>query len=163
MPPQHANPSTRVYIDMVADMLHIGHVNLIRAARKLAEAEGGGLTLIVGIHSDKTVASYKRKPIIPMDQRVAMVSELRCVDQVIPNAPLTLTQQYLDEYRIDLVVHGDDISQANAYMMYSVPMEMGIYRQCSYTKGVSTTELIQRVQARLLEPTDNGRVGKLCK
>lgn len=152
MPPQHANPSTRVYVDMVADMVHIGHVNLIRAARELAQAKGGGVMLIVGIHSDNTVASYKRRPIIPMDQRVAMVSELRCVDQVIPNAPLTLTQKYLDEHRIDLVVHGDDISQANAYTMYGVPIEMGIYRQCSYTKGVSTTELIQRVQARPPEP-----------
>jgi cytidyltransferase-like protein len=152
MPPQHVNPSTRVYVDMVADMVHIGHINLIRAARELAQAEGRDVMLIVGIHSDNTVASYKRRPIIPMDQRVAMVSELRCVDQVLPNAPLTLTQQYLDEHRIDLVVHGDDISQTNANMMYGVPIEMGIYRQCSYTKGVSTTELIQRVQARPPEP-----------
>ena len=138
----------RVYVDMVADMVHIGHVNLIRAARELAQAEREGVMLIVGIHSDTTVASYKRRPIIPMDQRVAMVSELRCVDQVIPNAPLTLTQQYIDKHSIDLVVHGDDMSKANAYMMYSVPIEMGIYRQCSYTKGVSTTELIERVQGR---------------
>ena len=50
----------RVYVDMVADLFHYGHVNFLRQARK------HGDYLLVGVHADETVMSYKRRPIFSM-------------------------------------------------------------------------------------------------
>lgn len=52
---------TNIYTDMCADLFHYGHVNLLKNAKQLVGEMGN---LIVGIHSDKTIESYKRKPIM---------------------------------------------------------------------------------------------------
>ena len=55
---------TRVYVDMAADLFHFGHVELLRRARELGDV------LVVGIHSDETVARYKRSTVMTMEERV---------------------------------------------------------------------------------------------
>ena len=60
---------TRVYLDIVADLFHIGHLNLFKKA-KLLDTD---VYLIVGIHSDESVESYKRVPIIKQEQRYEIV------------------------------------------------------------------------------------------
>ena len=62
---------------MVADALHIGHITHVRKTRQLVEAKARtkNVTVVVGIHSDETVSSYKRKPLFNMEERMAhMVS-----------------------------------------------------------------------------------------
>ena len=54
----------RVYVDMAADLFHYGHVAFLRRARELGDF------LIVGVHSDETLASYKRWPILSMLERI---------------------------------------------------------------------------------------------
>ena len=73
---------TRVYVDMVADLFHFGHVAFLEQARAYGEE------LVVGVHSDATVESYKRRPIMTMDERVASVRGCRFVDEVVPDAPM---------------------------------------------------------------------------
>ena len=51
---------TRVYVDMVADLFHYGHVNFLKQARQFGDR------LLVGIHSDEVVEEYKRSPIMTM-------------------------------------------------------------------------------------------------
>jgi cytidyltransferase-like protein len=130
---------TRVYVDMVADLFHAGHVAFLRQARLLGDA------LVVGIHSDETVASYKRPPVLTMDERIAVVEACRYVDEVIADAPLTVDGSWLDLHRIDLVVHGDDLDDALLTRMYAVPQELGKLRLVPYTPGVSTSEIIRRI------------------
>lgn len=65
--------SRRVYVDMVGDLFHAGHVSLLR------EAPGHGDRLVVGVHSDDTAASYKRRPIMTLDERVAVIEACRYV------------------------------------------------------------------------------------
>ena len=77
---------TRVYVDMVADLFHYGHANFLKQARQFGDF------LIVGIHSDKVVEGYKRPPIMSMQERIDTVSSCRYVDEVLPNAPLTIDQ-----------------------------------------------------------------------
>ena len=96
----------RVYVDMVADLFHVGHINLMQRAKAF------GNYLIVGVHSDKDVASYKRKPIINEENRYEIVRNCKLVDQLIEAAPLLITEEFIKKYEIDLVVHGDDISKA---------------------------------------------------
>lgn len=133
---------TRVYVDMVADLFHAGHVALLRRARELGDE------LVVGIHSDATVRSYKRQPVVPMDQRVAVVAACRYVDEVLPDAPLEVPAEWLDRHRIDLVVHGDDFDATSLRRCYQAAIDRGILRIVPYTPGISTTDLIARVARR---------------
>ena len=132
---------TRVYVDMVADLFHYGHVNFLRQARS------HGNFLLVGIHSDETVESYKRTPILTMKERIASVAGCRYVDEVVPNAPLEITREWIEKHNIDLIMHGDDVSSETRNTWYSVPIEMGIYQSVGYTQGISTTELILRIKS----------------
>ncbi|MDP6667961.1 MAG: adenylyltransferase/cytidyltransferase family protein [Dehalococcoidia bacterium] len=132
---------TRVYVDMVADLFHYGHVNFLR------QVSTHGDYLLVGVHADEAVTAYKRKPIMSMPERVASVEGCRYVDEVVPNAPITIDREWIELHRIDLVMHGDDFSSELEELCYKVPMEMGIYRTTGYTPGISTTELIARIRA----------------
>ena len=72
----------RVYVDMVADLFHYGHVEFLKQARALGDY------LLVGVHSDDVVAAHKRKPILTMQERVASVAGCRYVDEVLPEKGL---------------------------------------------------------------------------
>jgi len=126
---------------MVADLFHFGHVNFLRQARE------HGDYLLVGIHADEVVQSYKRKPIFTMEERVASVEGCRYVDEVIPNAPLTVSREWIEQHKIDVVMHGDDFTDDEYELCYKTPIEMGIFRTVSYTPGISTSEIIARCKA----------------
>ena len=128
----------RVYADMVADLFHYGHMAFLKKARAIGDY------LLVGIHADDVLVSYKRRPILTMEERVASVAECRYVDEALPNAPLMVDRAWIEKYNIDLVVHGDDFSQEQQEYYYKVPIEMGIFRTVAYTQGISTTEIIRR-------------------
>ena len=131
----------RVYADMVADLFHHGHMRFLKKARTLGDY------LLVGICADDVLVSYKRRPILTMEERVASVAGCRYVDEVLPNAPLMVDRAWIEKYDIDLVVHGDDYSQEQQEYYYKVPIEMGIFRTVAYTQSISTTEIIRRCKA----------------
>ncbi|MEM7532751.1 MAG: adenylyltransferase/cytidyltransferase family protein [Chloroflexota bacterium] len=128
----------RVYVDMVADLFHYGHVEFLKKARAMGDY------LIVGISADEDLISYKRKPILSTEERAAVVGACRYVDEVLPNAPFRITRSVIEEYKIDLVVHGDDFSTETLEYFYHVPLEMGIFCTVPYTQSISTTEIIRR-------------------
>ena len=129
----------RVYVDMVADLFHSGHVNFLKQAKECGDY------LIVGVHSDKDVASYKRKPIIGEKNRCEMIKSCRYVDEVVDNAPLMITKEFIDYNEIDFVIHGDDIN-SNFIDFYKVPVQLGVMKYVPYTKGISTSEIIKRIK-----------------
>ena len=126
---------------MVADLFHYGHVNFLRTAREQGDY------LLVGVHSDEVVRNYKREPILSMDERVASVAGCRYVDEVVPDAPLTITREWIEQRDIDLVVHGDDFTEEQYERFYGTPIKMGIFRTVAYTPGISTSEIITRCKA----------------
>ena len=129
----------RVYADIVGDLFHVGHINLLKQARECGDY------LIVGVHSDKSVESYKRKPVFSEKDRYEIVRNCSLVDEVIEDAPLVLTKKYIDENNICIVVHGDDKSP-HFEEQHKVPLEMGIMKYLKYTDGISTTDLIERIK-----------------
>ena len=131
----------RVYIDMVADLFHIGHLNLIKRS-----AEAGDY-LIVGVHSDKSVESYKRKPIIEEDQRYEIVRSCRYVDEVIEDAPLVITRSFIEQHGIGCVIHVDDIS-TEMKRQHHEAIQLGIVEYLPRTEGISTSEIIERITKR---------------
>jgi glycerol-3-phosphate cytidylyltransferase len=134
----------RVYVDMVGDLFHSGHVSFLRQACKLGDV------LIVGVHSDEAVETYKRRPVLTMQERIAVISCCRYVHEVIPDAPLVIGRKYLQEHRIDLVVHGDDMWHSDALQkFYAEPQRLGILRLVPYTAGISTSDIIARIENRV--------------
>ena len=87
----------RVYCCGVFDLCHMGHINIF----KNASAHGD---VVVGVHSDEAVASYKRYPIQTTEERVETVKLMKWVDQVIPNAPLITTCEFMEANNLDMIL-----------------------------------------------------------
>ena len=133
---------TRVYVDMVGDLFHYGHMEFLKKAREL------GSYLIAGVVADDAAEQNKQKPILTMEERVASVAGCKYVDQVLSNAPWRIARAWIIQHHIQLVVHGDDYSQEQLDDIYKVPMEMGILRIVPYTNSISTTEIVRRILGR---------------
>ena len=134
----------RVYADICGDLLHAGHMEFFKKARSLGDE------LIIGVLADEDVASYKRAPVLTLNERVSMVKACRYVDEVIVGAPLYASKEYLQNLKIDVVVHGDDFDPLDplTQSQYGSAIKMGIFKQIPYTDGISTTEIIERIIKR---------------
>lgn len=129
-----------VYVDGVFDLFHEGHINLLKTASSYGR-------LIVGIHDDKFVESYKRKPFIREITRYEVVRACRYVDEVIEGVGL-ISDSMIDTLKIDIVIHGDDFTKEQAEYYYKAAVERGIFKFVNYTSGVSSTHLIELIEAR---------------
>ncbi len=89
-----------VYMCFAADILHSGHIAILKKARRLGR-------LIVGVLSDEAVASYKRFPLLPYPERKAMLESIAGVSRVVEQRTLSYREN-LEALRPDFVVHGDD-------------------------------------------------------
>ena len=89
-----------VYMCFSTDMVHSGHIAIIRKAEKLGK-------LIVGVLADEAVASYKRFPMMPFEERKTLFENIAGVEQVIEQKTLSY-KDVLHELKPDYVVHGDD-------------------------------------------------------
>lgn len=132
------------YTDGVYDLFHVGHLNMLENVKNYCDY------LIVGVHGDAVVEEYKhRKPVIPEAERARIVSALKCVDRVVIND--TRDKLILwDRYRFDAVFIGDDWKGTERWngfeqVLGSVGTDV-IY--IPYTKGISTTELKDRILKR---------------
>lgn len=141
-----AVPATRVYVDMVGDLFHAGHVRLLREARRHGDC------LIVGVLSDEAAASYKRRPIMTLAERLEVIEACKYVDEVVPDAPFRITQEFLDEHAITIVVHGDDLTPEGAESIYGPATSSGRFVSVNRTSDISTTQLIQRVLDSVAPP-----------
>ena len=89
-----------VYIAISADILHHGHINLIKKAAEYGK-------LIVGVLTDEAVATYKRFPVIEFEERKFIIENISGVSEVVPQNTLDYTDN-LKKYKPDYVFHGDD-------------------------------------------------------
>ena len=92
--------SRTVYMCFATDIIHGGHIAIIKKAQKLGK-------LIVGVLSDEAVASYKRMPLVPASERRVMFENIAGVHRVVEQRTLSYREN-LEKYRPDFVVHGDD-------------------------------------------------------
>lgn len=90
----------RVYTCFSTDIIHSGHIKIINNASKLGE-------VYVGVLPDEEVASYKRFPLLPYDERVTILSNIRGVSKVVRQNTLSYAEN-IRLYKPDYVVHGDD-------------------------------------------------------
>jgi ethanolamine-phosphate cytidylyltransferase len=132
----------KVYVDMVGDLFHQGHVELLKAARAFGDY------LLVGVLSDQVVSAYKRQPIMTMEERISVIQACRYVDEVLPEAPDIVTSEFLRTHGIALVIHGSDISEEVIKVIYNEPQQEGKFKLVKRTGAISTTELINRIITR---------------
>ena len=135
--------TTLVFTAGVWDILHIGHLNLLRRAKALGD------TLIAGVLTDEAAERYKPRPVMPFEQRIELVRALRMVDDVIPVHDTNATQALM-EIDADILVHGSDISHKPGWEIGQTWMrEHGKqFVVLPYTEGVSSTRLKDAVRAR---------------
>lgn len=133
---------TRVYVDIVGDLFHAGHVEFFKKAKTFGDY------LIVGVLADETVEEYKRVPILTLEERVNAIRACKLVDEVIVAPPLRLTDEMIRDLRIDFVVHGDDFNKDLLEDQYGAALRAGIFRTVPYTPGISTTAIIRRIVER---------------
>jgi len=115
---------------------------LIKRAKEFGEY------LIVGVHSDKAMEKYKRKPIIPEEERYQIIESCKYVDEIVRGAPLVMNEGFIINNSIDLVVRGDDITEEHLRQQ-SVPINMGIIRYVPRTPGISTSGIIKKIEERI--------------
>ena len=137
---------TELYADMCADLFHEGHVSFLQICKRMATERN--LNLRVGVHSDSTMQEYKRPPTIHMQGRAAVVRACRYVDTVVENAPIEITEEFIEDNCIALVVHAHAPEEHHNYeRMYRVPERLGIFARIDYTPGISTSKIIQKIRS----------------
>jgi len=133
---------TRVYVDIVGDLFHAGHIEFLKQAKAFGDY------LIVGVLADDTVSEYKREPILTLEERVKVIQACSLVDEVIVAPPLRLTDEMIRDLQISYVVHGDDFNKDLLEDQYGAALKAGIFRSVPYTPGISTTDIIKRIVNR---------------
>ncbi len=92
--------SRTVYMCFATDIIHGGHIAIIKKAQKLGR-------VIIGVLSDEAVASYKRMPLVPASERKVMFENIAGVYKVVDQNTLSYKDN-LEKYKPSIVVHGDD-------------------------------------------------------
>lgn len=136
-------PRRCIYMDGVFDMFHIGHLEAIQQCAALGDY------VILGVVSDEDAVGYKRSPIIPQEQRVGILRALRLVDKVICPNPFIVTEAFMEEHEIDLVVHGfaDEADAERQKEFFEEPIRLGKFQTIRYYNGLSTTDILAKIQA----------------
>lgn len=134
---------------VVADLIHVGHVNFLNACKKHCDM------LIVGVFTDDLAASYKRVPIIPFKERITMVRELKPVDRVIPVFEKSCIQEMKmlveNGYDLSLLFHGDDWKAEDVGGRKYIESIGGKLILIPYYKRQSSTLIIAKIIAKVLK------------
>ncbi|AEV29367.1 phosphoenolpyruvate phosphomutase [Sphaerochaeta pleomorpha str. Grapes] len=151
----------KVYVAMSADIIHVGHVNLLNKASELGE-------LYVGVLTDEAIAEYKRYPLMPLEQRMGIIGSLKGVDHVLVQETLDY-EKNLREVKPDYVVHGDDWrTGVQSTMREKVIALLGEWGgelvEYPYTAGVSIEQLRGKIDSQgVLPETRRSRLSNLLR
>ena len=128
---------TVVYTSGTFDMLHINHLRLIEYARGLGDI------LIVGVNTDELVASYKSTPMIPFEDRIALMRAIKGPDLVIPQHSLDHKDK-VKKLKFDVFVVGDDWTGKYDYLE-----KMGVtVVYTPYGRDTSSSSLKRKISER---------------
>ncbi len=129
------------YTTGVFDLFHIGHLNILKRARAQCEY------LIVGVSTDEIVESYKhRRPVIPFEERIAIVKAIKYVDKVVPQTSMDKMQAYKN-LKFDAIFHGNDWKGSKMYeKIVDDFSKLGVdVVFLPHTDGISSTIIRQKV------------------
>ena len=125
----------KVFISLTADNIHHGHINLINEGKKYGN-------VVIGLLTDKAVATHKKLPILNYEQRKLIIKNISGVSEVIPQ-PEWDDSLIIDKVKPDIVIHGDDwVTGKQATLRKNVINILKKYGgkliEVPYTKGISS-------------------------
>ena len=130
------------YTTGVFDMFHIGHLNILKKAKEQCDY------LIVGVSTDEIVLEYKHKvPIVPFKERIAIVSAIEYVDEVVPQTTMDKMVAWT-KLHFNVIFHGDDWKNSAMYNeMEEKLKKVGVnFVYFPHTKGTSSTLLKEKIE-----------------
>lgn len=135
--------SKSVYVGMSADLVHPGHLNILKRAAGLGD-------VTIGLLTDAAIANYKRMPYMTFEQRREVVENLKGVTRVVPQATLDYVPNLM-ALRPDYVVHGDDwregVQRETRQRVIDALAEWGGQLiEVPYTVGISSTALQKAIK-----------------
>ncbi len=132
-----------VYVGMSADIIHPGHLNIIKEAEKLGD-------VTVGLLTDKAISSYKRLPYLNFKMRQEIIESIKGVSSVIAQDTLDYVPN-LEKIKPNFVVHGDDWKEGpqkktRQDVIDALAKWGGKLIEIPYTEGISSTALNERIK-----------------
>jgi phosphoenolpyruvate phosphomutase / 2-hydroxyethylphosphonate cytidylyltransferase len=146
----------KVYVGLAADILHEGHINILKIAKNYGD-------VIVGLLTDKAIASYKNIPYLDFEKRKVVIENIKYVKKVIPQKTLDYTEN-LNLIKPEFVVHGDDWKTGNSKnirkrVIQTLKKWSGKLIEPKYTKKISSSSIKKNI-ANVIASPDN-RVSRL--
>lgn len=142
---------------MSADLIHRGHINIIKEASKLGR-------IVLGLLTDEAIMSYKRVPMINYKHRKLVMENIKGIDKVIPQKTLDYVPN-LKKLKPDYVVHGNDWKKGpqkeiRRDVINTLKDWNGKLIEPDYTPDISTTSLIEAISNRTIK---KNKVCPLCE
>lgn len=134
----------KVYLGMIADIMHPGLINIINEGVKYGD-------VIIGLFTDKAIATHKRLPYLTYEQRETVVRSIHGVADVVPQDDWSYVPN-LVKYKPDYIIHGDDwLEGPDKYIRDEVFKVMeslgGKVIEIPYTKGITSSGLAEEVES----------------
>ena len=141
--------SKKVYLGMIADIMHPGLINIINEGAKYGD-------VIIGLFTDKAIATHKRLPYLTYEQREIVVRSIHGVVDVVPQNDWSYVPN-LVKYKPDYIIHGDDwLEGPDKYLRDEVFKLMekmgGEVIEIPYTKGISASALKEEIDSLGVTP-----------
>ena len=145
-----------VYVGLSADILHRGHINIL----KIASSYG---SVCVGLLTDQAIASYKNIPYLDYEKRKVVLENIKYVKKVIPQKTLDYVQN-LELIRPDYVVHGDDWKsgvqkETRKRVIKTLKKWSGKLIEPKYTKNISSSSIKKEMENNIYSPAN--RISRL--
>ena len=138
---QHLSKMEVGYAFVVGDLLHVGHVRFLEKCKSYCDY------LVVGVYTDELTKSYKRKPVIPFEQRIEIIRALRCVDEarkVTEMSTVPMMKKLKKEgYNLKYLFHGSDWKEIPGKDY--IESLGGKLIVVPYAEGISTTLTIEKI------------------
>ena len=134
----------KVYLGMIADIMHPGLINIINEGAKYGD-------VIIGLYTDKAIATHKRLPYLTYEQRETVVRSIHGVADVVPQDDWSYVPNLM-KYKPDYIIHGDDwLEGPDKYIRDEVFKVMeslgGKVIEIPYTKGITSSGLAEELES----------------
>lgn len=133
-----------VYLGMIGDIMHPGLINIIEQGAKYGE-------LIIGLFTDKAIATNKRLPYLTYEQRKRVIENIKGVSRIVPQDEWSYIPNLL-KYKPDYIIHGDDWKEGSEARLRAEVIETmkqigGELIEIPYTHGINSSELDKEIKA----------------
>ena len=133
-----------IYCDGTFDLFHSGHINFLKKCKEYGDY------LIEGIISDEDVKSYKRYPVISLEDRKQILENIYFVDEVIAPCPFNkISKEFLENNKIDIVIYASENDQQKWNTHYEEAIKKNIMKFIPYNKEeLSISKIIKKIKEK---------------